>query len=83
MNIGVTALDRLTDDQLIALYERESSIDIELTESLVARVRPTDGPSTYEIRVAILVNGYLIEQGEAFEATFCRDFDNAVTALQR
>lgn len=60
----------------------DSFVDIEVMDGVVARLRPTAQASTYEIRVGGLRHGVFMSEIEPFEATFGREFDAAVAALE-
>jgi len=83
MNIEDLILERRAATLSPEISDHRSSIDIEVAEDLVARIRPTDQPSTYEIRVGVLVDGLLVDEGDPFEASFGHCFDEAVAALRR
>jgi len=59
----------------------KATVDIEVSEHLIARVTPTAMRSTYSIQVGILVEGLFVCASEPFEATFGVDFDVAIEAL--
>jgi len=57
-------------------------IDIEVTERLVARIRPLGERSEYEIHVGTFVDGEVVLSGEPFSASFGPEFDLAVHVLR-